>query len=513
GGGRLRLVRQLVTESLVLAMAGAVGGLLMSAYITRYLLISMPDMLPISLSFDLTPDRRVLAATIGFATVAALVFGLGPAWRLARTDAVPALKDQIGTPSGRRWLRWLTARDTLVMGQLALSFVMLTVAGLFVRGAIEGAATDPGFTLERGILVNVDTTLVNYPPERSKEFFRALLEGLRRTPGVTSAALASHMPFGEFEDRGQVQLPGPSLRFDDPAATGKLFEATTASVSGDYFRTLGVAMRRGREFTEAETSNDGGDPIAIIDETLARDLFGAEDPIGRLIQMPGPGDQADPLRLRVVGVAAGIRGDLFDSSPRHFLYRPLGQEPRQNLYLHAATGAPTAAAESAMLPGIRELVRTLEPRTPIVSLETRPMFRERNLMLAILRTGATIFAAFGVAALFLAAVGVYGVKAYLVSRRTREIGVRMALGADGRDVVWMVLREGLTLVTVGLLVGAGLSFLTGQVMRGMLFQGRALDLTIVSISAVTLVASVLLASWLPARRATRVAPTVALRAN
>ena len=180
--------------------------------------------------------------------------------------AVPALKDQTDAKPGRTWLRWLTARDTLVMGQLALSFVMLTVAGLFVRGAMEGAATDPGFTFERGILVNVDTTLVNYTPERSKEFFRTLLDDLQRMPGVTSASLASHMPFGEFENSAPVQLPGPRLRTDDPAATGKVFSATTASISGDYFRTLGVPMRRGREFTDAEAFSAGGDRIALTAE-------------------------------------------------------------------------------------------------------------------------------------------------------------------------------------------------------------------------------------------------------
>jgi ABC-type antimicrobial peptide transport system permease subunit len=181
------------------------------------------------------------------------------------------------------------------------------------------------------------------------------------------------------------------------------------------------------------------------------------------------------------------------------------------MYLHATTAAPTPEAEAAMLPAIRARFARLAAIPPIVSLETRPMFRERNILLAVIRTGATIFMAFGVAALFLAAAGVYGVKAYLVSRRTREIGVRIALGAEPRHVVSMVVGEGLVLVACGLVAGAGLSVLTGQAMRSVLFQGEALDLPVIAVASVTLLTAVLLASFVPARRATRVAPTTALR--
>ena len=514
GGSHWRLVRQLLIESFVLAFLGGIGGLALSSWALRFLFVNVPAVMPVSLAFDPTPDIRVLASTLVFAVLSAMVFGLGPAWRFARTDVLPELKEQAGeVPTRRLWLRWLTTRDALVMGQLALTFVMLTAAGLFVRGAIEAAESDPGFTLDRGIMANTDTTLIDLSPGQRDEFYRGAMAGLRRLPGVEVAALASHMPFGEFEDSVNVQLPGAPLRSGDPGAQEHLFSATTASIGAHYFATMGVPVLRGRELSEAEEFASGSDAIAIIDDTLARRLFPDADPIGQSVQVAGNRESDPPTLLRIVGVVGGVRPNLFDEGPRAFIYRPYGQEPRDVMYLHARTSAPTAAAETAMLPTVRRLLADLAPNPPVVSLETRPMFRERNLLLAVVRTGATLFAVLGMAALTLAAVGIYGVKSYLVSRRTREIGVRVALGAEPRDVVWMVIREGLVLIGVGVVAGAGLSLLTGQALRAVLFQGRALDVPVVVITTVTLVASVLLASWLPARRATRVAPATALRSR
>jgi ABC-type antimicrobial peptide transport system permease subunit len=220
----------------------------------------------------------------------------------------------------------------------------------------------------------------------------------------------------------------------------------------------------------------------------------------------------EPVLLRVVGVVGGVRPDLFSSGPQPFIYSTFGQAFQGNLYLHARTAAPTPEAEAALLPAIGRALSALDPDLPFVSIETRPMFRERNLFLALLNTGASLFAMFGIAALLLAAIGVYGVKAYLVSRRTREIGIRVALGAEPRNIVRMVLGEGLLLGAAGLAAGVVLSIMAGNLLRGMLFQGRALDMPVIGLAALTLVASVLVASWLPARRATRVPPTTALRA-
>lgn len=512
GGSRGRIIRQLLAENLVLATIGGLGGVLLSWWATQYIFATMPPVLPISLSFDASPDARVVAATVAFSLLAALVSGLGPAWKLARTDALPELKDHPGEIPGRRagWLRGLNSRDGLVMGQLAMTFVMLTVAGLFIRGALEAARSDPGFTLDRGLILNVDTSLAGYDRTRSYAYHTEALAALRRTPGVEAAGLATHMPFGEFQTSSSVQLPGPVVPLDAPDRRSRVAGATTVSISSRYFDAMGIALRAGRDFTDLESFAPGGPSLAIIDETLSRRLFGEANPVGREVQTVV--DEV-PTVHQVVGVVAGVRPDLFSEGPEPFIYFPFGQRYASNVYLHAKTGAATADAETAMLGAVGRVVSQVDPAVTFVSLETRPMFRERNLLLALMRTGAWLFASFGVGALLLAAAGVYGVKSYLVSRRTREIGIRIALGAHSRDVVQMVVREGLILTGVGLLAGVGLSVVVGGLMRGWLFQGRALDAPVIALAAVTLVGSMALASWLPARRATRVAPATALRAQ
>jgi hypothetical protein len=287
---------------------------------------------------------------------------------------------------------------------------------------------------------------------------------------------------------------------------------TLAAIGGDYFVALGIPLLAGRAFTEAEVFNPSAEPVAIIDRRVADHLFDGEA-LGELIQLRPSRPGADPVRLRVVGIAGPVRASLFDEGPRPFLYLPYAKAYRAGVYFHVRTGAPTAQAEARMLPAVRRALFEADSAIPILTVQTRSMFREGNFLLAVVRAGASVFGTFGLAALFLAVVGVYGVKACMVSQRTREIGVRMALGARPRDVVRMVLRDGLVLVSVGLVAGLGLSVLTGGALRGMLFQGRALDLPVVAVTALVLLAAILLASWVPARRATRIAPTVALRSH
>jgi predicted permease len=501
GGSRSRLVRQLLAEHLVLATVGAAGGLALSTVAMQFLVSQTPAVLPISLSFDPTPDVRVVASTVGFTLLAAIVFGLAPAWRFSRVAPASSLKELPSDVAGRGRWPGLTGRNALMTAQVALTFVMLTATGLFVGGAMEAARADPGFSLDRGIIANLDTTFLDHTPEQSRAFYQEATARLRALPGVESASLASYMPFAEFESAVNVFRP------DEPDAG---VSSTVISIEQDYFVTMGIALRAGRDFSAAEVLNDIGDPVVIIDEVLAGRLFGEAPAVGQFVRASG-GDGS--VAMRVIGVAAGFKGDLFDTAPRPAIYFPFGRHARANMYLHARTNAPSADAEAAMLPTVRAMLARLEANPPIVSLETRPIFRERNLLLAVVRAGAALFALLGGAALFLAAVGVYGVKSYLVARRTREIGVRVALGAAPRDVVWMVLRDGLALVAGGGAIGAGLSVLTGMAMRPILCQGRALDLPVVGLAGMTLVAAILLASWLPARRATRVPPTTALQSN
>ena len=509
GGGRMRLVRQLLTEGFVLALVGGAGGLLLAMAATKALVAAIQPLSPVTLTFASTPDVRVFLATLGFCAISTVIFGLFPAWKLARTDALPELKDQGDSLRQGRRSRF-SLPDVLVMVQLACSLALLAVAGLFMRGAAQTASADPGFTLDRGVMVQVDASLAGYDTTRGRAIYTQMLERLRARPDVRVASLGSIVPFGEIQDGVSVQKAGAPIAASDPRAAAELIATDISAISRDYFASLGLNVLRGRDFTAVEETAEGGPRVAIIDEPLARRLFGDEDPVGRSVQFARR-DDSPPAILHVVGVASGVRQNLFDQAPTPHIYVPFGQDYQANVYVHLTTTAPTPAAEAALLPGVRSTLQSVDASLPILALETRPMFRDRNLMFAIVRIGASIFAVFGVAALALAAAGVYGVKAYVVARRTREIGVRMALGATSRDVLWMVMREGLTLGICGLVLGVGFAVLAGIGMQSLIYQGRTADTLIIAGALGVLLVSVLLATWAPARRATKIAPTVALR--
>ncbi len=484
GGSRTRLVRQLVTEGLLLALAGGAVALFISWAAMRALLNGMSGLLPILMS-------------------------LGPALASARTSVLPELKEHAGELKVTRRARF-APRNLLVMGQLALSLTLLTTAGAFIRGAVVAARVDPGFSFDRGILANLDASLANYDDVRATALYGQVLERVRQVPGITHAGLATQMPFGDIQESGRVQKAGTIITPADPNYSIATVAAVTMGISPNYFTALGLTMQRGRDFTESEWHTPGRAPIGIIDQALAKRLFGQEDPIGRQIQTRPRGDGSVEV-IEVVGLAPDIRHQMEDSEAGPHLYRPLAQNFRSGVYLHVSTAS--GEGEAAMLPAMRALLREIDPTLPVVTLETGPMFRERNAVLWIVRTGATLFGVFGAVALFMAALGIYGVKSYLVSRRTRELGIQMALGATPRDVVALVMRDGLWQTVAGLVVGLGLSALAVRGVAGLLFDGGSFDLPIVGAAFVTLAAAAIAATWMPARRATRIAPSVALRSE
>jgi len=525
GGSRTRLVRQLLAENVVLALAGGALATVAAWWSTRLLLGSLGTRFPVPLQIDTAPDLNVMVATIGLCLLSALLFGLGPALRHARTDALPELKDQAGEISGRRRSRF-AVRNVLVMGQLALSLVTLTAAGLFIRSATESAVADPGFTLERGIMANVDPTLGGANDVATHQFYEKAIARVRSMPGVVSASLGSQMPFSEFTQTNEIQKAGAPLRqtsglgssmgtdVDQKARVEGLMDSIATSIGADYFRTIGLALKRGREFTAAEELTPSKNRIAIIDETLAERLFGKNDALDQVVQwQAGRGDSNETVVARVVGVVAPSHHQLLEHEMWPHIFTPVGQDFRSSLFLHLKTSAPTADAESAMLPDVRRELLALDPSLPIISLETRPMFRERNFILWVLRAGANVFVAFGALALFMSVVGVYGVKSYVVARRTREIGIRVALGATPSNVVGMIVRDGIVTTAIGLAIGLGLSVLAGAAIRSMLFGDGRFDAPVILGAILALAASAALAAWLPARRATRVAPTTALRSE
>lgn len=506
GGSRAQVVRQLMTESLLLSLAGGGVALLIAMGAMRALVSGMNGLLPVMLTIETTPDARVFLATLAFAGLATVFSSLGPALVASRADVLPALKEQAGEMPIRSRSRF-PARHVLVMGQLALSLALLTTAGAFIRSAWVAAAVDPGFSFDRGIHAGLDTSLAGFDRPRAQAVYGGILDRVRRVPGVTHASLGSLMPFGDTSEGLSIQRPGPVRRRSDPDYSTAVTSAIAQSVTQDYFPSLGLALVRGRDFTAAEVSAAGTPPVAIIDEALGTRVFGAEDPLGRQIQI-NRGQDAEPELAEVVGIAPAIRHQMNDDAPGPHVYRPQAQRFRSGMILHLRTDATD---EAALLPAVRQALRDVEPQLPVVTLETGAVFRERNAMLWIVRTGARVFTIFGIVALLMASLGIYGVKAFLVSRRTREIGIRVALGATARDVTALVLRDGMATTVAGLLLGLGLSFVAVQGIGSLLFDGGGFDLPIVAAALTALAASALVANWIPARRATRVAPTVALK--
>jgi predicted permease len=509
GGGRGRIVRQLLTEGLLLALAGAAGGLLLATWSMAGVGRSLAAVLPMAIVFETKPDLLVMAATTAFAVLATVMSGLGPALKMSRTDLVADLKALTadGTPRlGRRF----SARNVMVVGQIALSLMLLSAGGLFGRGALKAASANPGFSYEQELLVSTDPTLVQYDEARGRASYREVMARVRALPGVSAAGMAASVPFGDFHEGHAVERVGGPARAEHAARS----DATYRVIGSDYFRALNLPMIRGREFTEAEEMSNATPRVAIIDQRLARRLFGADDPLGQMIRYsarPGETTKNEGQAMEIVGIAAPIRDELFDREPGPAVYEPWGRNYRGNMFIHVR--AAQAGTEADLLAAIRREMRAYDPQLPVLQATTMHAFHDRSIGLWAVRAGGRMFLVFGVLALLLAVIGLYGVKSYIVSQRTREIGIRMALGARPADVMSMVLKEGAVLSAVGVAVGLPLAALLGLGVSSMLYQVKPLDPVVFLTAPVLLSLAALVATWLPARRAMRVTPLTALRAD
>jgi len=391
----------------------------------------------------------------------------------------------------------------LVTAQIALSLVLVTAAGLFMQGARKAAEADPGFSLDGGVVAELDPSLAGQDEARGRETYRALLERARRLPGVEAASLATTVPFGMITLSRRVAPSGQPL--DGEHAIVAEYDA----VGTDYFRTLGLDVLRGREFVPSEERDPAAPKVAVVSEPLAARLWPGEDPLGRTMQVAR--EAAPPEPYEIVGVVPGIRQDMFDRTPQAHVYLPLGSHYQGNLNLHARAAGRTREAEGALLQALRDQVRAMDPGLPVVQLRTLRAHRDASIALWAVRMVARLFTAFGLLALVLAVVGVYGVRSYLVARRTRELGIRMALGASSRDVRRLVLGEGLRVLGIGLGAGLVLSALAAQALSGLLYQVSAADPLAFTAAPLLLGAATLAACEVPARRAMRVQPMTALR--
>ena len=504
GGGRGRLTRQLLTEGLLLALGGGAVGLWLSTWATDALLASLRPVLPVALTLpELDLDWRVLIGTIAFSLVASLVFGGWPAWALTGRVVATDIKRNAGEdshrPGGTR------IGNALVIGQVALSLLLLASGGLFVMSATSAATADPGFRLEGGLLAEIDPSLAGYDEARGRQLQRTLVDRLRSIPGVEAVTIASSFPFSGFNDSHEVALAGAA------SESTQSIDAVFSVVGRDYARTLGLPMLAGRDFTDAELAPGTSERVAIIDDVLAQRLWPQENALGRLIQFLDADGPEVGQPMRVVGIIPALKHSLGNPRPSAHVYVPLGQhyEGAMTLQLRVAR----EGSERAMLGTIGRVIREVDDRVPVLRLEEWREHLDSGLEVWLYRVGARVCSAFGGIALLLAVIGVYGVKSYVVSRRTREFGIRIVSGAHPRALLWQVMREGSRTTTIGIGIGLLLALGAGRLLQGFLYGVDSFEPVVLVTAPLILLAASLLASFLPARRATKVDPTVALRSE
>jgi predicted permease len=489
GGQRRRIVQQLLTEGLLLAAVGGTVGIAIASWSTSLLVKSLSQLGPIDPVYSGAPDVRVLAATLGFCVLSTLLFALGPAWQLSRPELVTDLKESAGEEVAGGARRLFSRRNLLVMAQLSLSLMMLAAAGTFVRSAMRAANVEPGFALDHEILAEVDPSLAGYNETRGRQIYADLQTRLRRIPGVESVSLAATIPFGMIQRGREIQTDGHTL------------DAQYNVVTPDYFQTLNIPLLQGRAFQHSDT-----DHVVILDQTAATKLWPSASAVGRHIRLASEeaGKPADDEE--VIGVVGNIQERLIGGGLQAHAYIPLGRQYEANMQVHLKV-----SPQANILPAVREEIRAVDERLPLLTLKTLRDHLDSSFDIWIVRTGATMLAIFGVVALLLAVIGLYGVKAYTVARRTREIGIRMALGASSGDALNMILREGMMVTLVGVGVGFVLALILGKLLSGFLYQVHAVEPLVLLSAPLVLTVVSLLACYFPARRAARVDPITALR--
>jgi predicted permease len=502
GGGRSRLIRQLLTEGLLVALAGGGIGLWLSTWATKALLASVRPLLPVAVTLpDVGIDWRVLLGTMAFTLVATLVFGAGPALALTGRPDAADLKRHSGDE--RRRPGGIRIGNVLVIGQIALSLLLLATGGLFLMSALSAATADPGFRPDGGLIVEVDPALAGYGEARGRQAHLALLDRLRTVPGVEAVTIGSRPPFTSIGDSRDVAPAGAADARS--ASVGAVFSV----IGRDYARVLGLPMLGGRDFSDAELTPGSRQRVAIIDDALAEKLWPGENALGRLIQfLDAEGPEARQPIL-VVGIIPAVKHSLGNPRLYPHVYVPLGQHYESAMTLQLRV----AGDEQAMVGAIARVVRDVDERLPVLSVATWRDHLDASLDALIYRAGAGVFSAFGGIALLLAVLGVYGVKSYVVSRRTREFGIRIAIGARPRVLLWQVLREGGRITAIGIGIGLVLALGAGQFLQSLLYGVNGIEPMVLVTAPLILLAASLLASYIPALRATRVDPTVALRSE
>ena len=491
GASRMRLVRQLLLESLVLALLGGLLGVVLGYAGIRFLQrIQVPTDLPVVISVQL--DHRVLAFSLIAALVSALFFGLMPALQSTKMGLVPALK---AGGQGLRGRRRTIGRNILVVGQVALSMALLVAAGMLVDAVGKTLTFDPGFRTDHLLMMEFDTALVRYTDEQTREFYRSLRDRASALPGVRSVAMTCYVPFSPNGYGKSVVPEGYEFpKGRDSAST------PGAVVDEHYFDTMKMAIVRGRGFTAGDKA--GARRVAVVNEEFARSYWPKQDPIGKRFRL---NDSKGPW-LEVVGLTRTSRYFFIAEPPMKFLYLPFSQEQNSRMSLIVETFADPATIAMPL----RAVVRGIDPNQPIYNVRTFSSFYEQRAI-AVAMTLMQVVATMGLLGLTLALIGLYGLIAYSVSRRTQEIGIRMAIGADRVEVLKMVLRQGFVLVLAGIAAGGALSVVVARMLAiGLAGLGTPNPITYVVVP-IALLLITLAACYIPARRASLIDPIRALR--
>ncbi len=493
GASRFRLVRQLLTESVLLSLAGGAVGFLFAVWMID-LVASFKPPVDFPLTFDLAIDWRVFGFALLVSLVTGILFGIVPALQSTKPELVPALKEATAQAGHHR----SRLRSGLVVAQIALSLVLLVAAGLVVRSLQRLQTTSPGFETENRLTMSVDVGLQGYDETRGRQFYEQLVEGVESLPGVQSASLADFVPLSLNYNSTDVYVEGQA-----PARGANVPTAMNASIGTNYFATMGISLVEGRDFSPADKKD--APRVVIVNETFARRFFPGANPsanaIGKRVSFGG----VDGAYSQIVGVARAGKYFSIGEAPRTFVYLPVLQSYSSNANLLVHTSLDAGAMKTA----VRGEAQKLDANLPVFGVKT--LTEHMGLSLFPARIAATLLGGFGLLALVLAAIGIYGVMAYSVTQRTREIGIRVALGAQPRDVLRLVMRQGVIVIVIGVLCGLAAAYGATRLLTSLLYGLSATDPLTFIIVSLLLALIALLAGYIPARRATRIDPMIALR--
>ena len=494
GASRARLIRQLLTESLLLSLIGGGLGLLLANWMTDLMQGFIPVLQYNVVEDFFALDSRALMFTLVISVATGIVFGLAPAWNSSNPDVVPVLKGGSGIVEKGRTRR-VTLRSSLVVAQVALSLVVLVCAGLFIKSFRKAQQMDPGFDTKNAVLMTLNPPLVGYDNDRTRNFYQQITERARSIPGVEAVALTRLMPLGDSSNSN-----GPVLKEGETLARGSAGrDITTNVISPDYFKAMQIPLMEGRDFDDRDREKT--QRVVIVNQRMAQVLWPNESAVGKRIFIGA--DSHDPLE--VVGVVKTGKYRTLAEDPRMFFYYPLSQRRPGIMTMVMRTNGDPRNFVGALRHEVQQLDRAV-PMSAVKTMEQHMTWPLWGPSLA-----ATLALAFGVIALLLSSIGLYSVMAYVVSQRTKEVGIRMALGASRHDVLKMITSQGMRLAIVGAGLGLVLALLLAKVMSSLLIGVSGYDVTTFVIVAVVLSVVAFVASYLPARRATKVNPLIALR--